>query len=102
MKEFIKVLAVKFSSRKFLAAVAGIIIGVCMIAGADEAVAEAISGAVVCALSVVSYIIMEGKIDATRIMELLSKIEEIPEALDKTEEASEAPEALDKTEDRNN
>lgn len=76
MKEFIKTLGVKFSSRKFLAAVAGIVIGVSMIAGADEATAEAIAGAVVSVLSVVSYIIIEGKIDATRILEAFKKIQE--------------------------
>lgn len=76
MKEFIKMLGQKLSSRKFLAAVAGIVIGVSMIAGADEATAEAIAGAVVAVLSVVSYIIIEGKIDATRILEAFKKIQE--------------------------
>ena len=85
MKEFINRLGQKLSSRKFLAAVAGIVIGVSMIAGADQATAEVIAGAVVAVLSVVSYIIIEGKIDAARIMETWQKIQE---AVDAVEEAN--------------
>ena len=84
MKEFIQKLGQKFSSRKFLAAVAGIVIGVSMIAGADQATAEVIAGAVVAVLSVVSYIIIEGKIDAVRIMEAFKKVQE---AVDVVKEA---------------
>lgn len=85
MKEFINKLGQKLSSRKFLAAVAGIVIGVSMIAGADQATAEAIAGAVVAVLSVVAYIIVEGRIDAARIMEAFNKVQD---AVDAVEEAN--------------
>ena len=54
----------KFKSRKLLVAVIGWLMGVAMIFGVDPNVAETVSGAVVAVVSVVTYIITEGKIDA--------------------------------------
>ena len=57
----------KLSSRKFLAAVAGLVTGLAMVFGVDEAVISTIAGAVVSAVSVAAYIFTEGKVDAERL-----------------------------------
>ena len=57
----------KFTSRKFITAVAGIVAGVVMALGVDESVVTAVAGAVVSAVSLVAYIVTEGKIDETAL-----------------------------------
>ena len=54
----------KLSSRKFWAAVGGIVTGLAMVFGLDENTISTVAGAVVSAASVVAYIIAEGKVDA--------------------------------------
>ena len=54
----------KLSSRKFLAAVAGIVTGLAMEFGLDENTISTGAGAVVSVASVVAYIMAEGKVDA--------------------------------------
>lgn len=54
----------KFSSRKFLTALAGIAAGLSMIFGVDEQAVTQIAGAVTALASVVSYIFAEAKVDA--------------------------------------
>lgn len=61
MEKFLK----KLSSRKFLAAVAGFVAGLAIVFGLDENTISAVSGAVVSMMSVITYIITEGKVDAT-------------------------------------
>ena len=61
MEKFLK----KLSSRKFLAAVAGFVAGLAIVFGLDENPISAVSGAVVSMMSVITYIITEGKVDAT-------------------------------------
>lgn len=62
--EFLK----KFSSRKFLIAVAGVAMGCVAFFGLDESAVSQISGAVVSILSVVSYICGEAKVDAAAVL----------------------------------
>lgn len=73
----------KLKSRKLWAAVVGIITGVAMIFGLDEGIITHISGAIVAAASVVSYIVVEGKIDATAVGEVAQKIEDAIEEMKK-------------------
>lgn len=54
----------KLSSRKFWAAVAGFVAGLAMVFGLDENTISSVSGAVVSMMSVITYIITEGKVDA--------------------------------------
>ena len=54
----------KLSSRKLWAAVAGVVTGLAMVFGLDETVISTVAGAVVSVMSVVTYIITEGKIYA--------------------------------------
>lgn len=57
----------KISSRKFWAAIVGVLIGLATIFGLDEGVISNVAGAVVSAASVIVYIITEGKIDAESV-----------------------------------
>lgn len=53
----------KITSRKFILAVVGVAVGICTIFGIDGDSIKDVAGAVVTAISAVSYIITEGKID---------------------------------------
>lgn len=57
----------KFTSRKFLACIIGILMGVATIFGLDESAINTISGAVISIFSVVAYISTEGRIDAASV-----------------------------------
>ena len=71
----------KLSSRKFLAAVAGLVTGLAMVFGVDEAVISTIAGAVVSAVSVAAYIFTEGKVDAAHAMKAAESVMEAVEAV---------------------
>lgn len=75
--EFLK----KFKSRKLLVAVIGVLMGVSMIFGVDPNVAETVSGAVVAVVSVVVYIITEGKIDAAAVGDAAQKVQDAVDAV---------------------
>lgn len=57
----------KLTSRKFWAMVAGIVSGLAMVFGLDDAIISTVSGAVVSVVSIATFIITEGKIDAERV-----------------------------------
>lgn len=57
----------KLTSRKFLAAVVGVIAGLAMVFGLDEGTINNVAGAVTAAASIVTYILGEAKIDAASI-----------------------------------
>ena len=61
----------KLSSRKLWAAVAGL----AMVFGLDETVISTVAGAVVSVMSVVTYIITEGKIDAEGVKNAIEDIQ---------------------------
>ena len=54
----------KFLSRKFLAALAGVVSGLVLVFKLDEGVVNTVAGAVTAAASVVSYMIAESSVDA--------------------------------------
>jgi phage shock protein PspC (stress-responsive transcriptional regulator) len=54
----------KLSSRKLWAATVGVVTGLAMVFKLEESTISSAAGAVVLMASVVSYIIMEGKVDA--------------------------------------
>lgn len=85
MKAFLS----KLKSRKFLSCVAGVVLGVCMIFGLDENAVNTIAGAVTAVGSIVSYIIVEGKIDADAVngvKDAVDKVGDAADAVDKIEE----------------
>ena len=63
MKAFLK----KLTSRKFLAAAAGVVAGLAMIFGLDENVIATVSGMVTTLGSLIAYIVTEGKVDAAAV-----------------------------------
>lgn len=67
IKNTTKNLAKKLLSRKFLTALAGILSGLAIAAGADAGEVESISGAVLAAASALGYIITEGMVDAAAV-----------------------------------
>ena len=72
----------KLKSRKLWVAVIGVLMGVSMIFGVDPNVAETVSGAVVAVVSVVAYIITEGKIDAAAVGDAAQKVQDAVDAVD--------------------
>ena len=63
MQNFLK----KLTSRKFLAALAGVATGLAMVFGVDETTISTGAGAVTTVASVVSYIMSEGMVDAAAV-----------------------------------
>lgn len=77
MKAFLK----KLTSRKFLAAAAGVIAGLAMVFGLDESVITTVAGAVTAVASVVTYIMTEGKVDAAAVGDAAGKVQDAVEVL---------------------
>lgn len=71
----------KLKSRKLWVAVIGVLMGVAMIFGVDPNVAETVSGAVVAVVSVVAYIITEGKIDAAAVGDAAQTVQDAVDAV---------------------
>ena len=63
MQNFLK----KLTSRKFLAALAGVATGLAKVFGVDETTISTVAGAVTTVASVVSYIMSEGMVDAAAV-----------------------------------
>lgn len=76
----------KVTSRKFLTCVAGIIMGLCVAFGIDEGAVSTIAGAVTAVVSIVSYIAVEGKIDAEAVKDAADKVEDAVDVMDEIEE----------------
>ncbi|MEI3078106.1 MAG: hypothetical protein V8T00_01935 [Oscillospiraceae bacterium] len=57
----------KLTSRKFLAALAGVATGLAMVFGVEETTISTVAGAVTTVASVVSYIMSEGMVDAAAV-----------------------------------
>lgn len=71
----------KLSSRKFLAAAAGLVAGLAMIFGLDEGVVTSVSGAVLSLCSVVTYVIAEGRIDAEGVKKAAEDVQKVIDEL---------------------
>lgn len=74
----------KFLSRKFLVSLIGMIVGLAIALGADSSEIMQIAGAVTSAVSAVSYIFGEAKIDAAAVtaIEIIEEGDEEPEGND--------------------
>lgn len=78
MKDFLK----KLKSRKFLAAVAGIVTGLALVFGLDENTISTVAGAVVSVASVIAYIHTEGRIDAEAIGKAAGDVKDAVETIE--------------------
>lgn len=76
----------KLSSRKLWAAVAGVVAGLAMVFGLDENVISTVAGAVVSVMSVVTYIVTEGKIDAESVKGAIEDIQIIEDIFDEDDD----------------
>ena len=85
-----KTLKTKLISRKFLTALAGLITGLAMIFGIDEAVISTVAGAVISVGAVLAYIITEGRVDAARAAKAAENVVKAVEAVDAVETAETA------------
>lgn len=57
----------KLSSRKLWLAIAGVATGIAMVLGADSTDIQTVAGAITSLVSVITYIVTEGKIDAESV-----------------------------------
>lgn len=72
----------KITSRKFLAALAGLVTGLAMVFGLDETIISTVAGAVVAVGSVATYIITEGRIDKAALSNAVTLTEEAIKVLE--------------------
>lgn len=82
MKDFLK----KLTSRKLWLAIAGVATGIAIAFGVDAGEISAVSGAVLSVISVVTYIVTEGKIDAEGVKNAIIAIEDVAELMEADEE----------------
>lgn len=75
----------KLSSRKLWAAIAGVITGLAMVFGLDENVISTVSGAVVSVVSLVTYIIAEGKVDAAAVKNTTQNVQNAVDVVKESE-----------------
>lgn len=78
----------KISSRKLWTAIVGVLLGIAMVFGLDENTVSIVSGAVMALVSVVTYIITEGKIDAEAVKEAAQKAENALEELNNEDKST--------------
>ena len=79
----------KLTSRKLWTMILGVVTGIAMYFGADVGAAGDIASAAVIIVSVASYIMAEGKIDAANVAQTAHAIAVIAEALADEEEKEE-------------
>lgn len=75
----------KLSSRKLWMALAGVATGIAMALGAETTEVSEIAGAVTAIVSVVTYIITEGKIDAESVKNAIVEIQDGLEIIEGTD-----------------
>lgn len=78
MSKFIQ----KLSSRKLWMAIAGVVTGIAMALGAESGDIGTITGAVTTLISVVTYIITEGKVDAESVKNAIIEVQDVVDVLD--------------------
>jgi hypothetical protein len=78
MKNFIS----KLGSRKLWLAVAGVFTGIAIIVGVDASTIETVAGAVTTLISAVTYIVVEGKVDADRVKTAIESVQEVKNTIE--------------------
>lgn len=72
----------KLTSRKLWMAIAGIVTGVAMALGAETTDVATVAGAVTALVSVVTYIVTEGKVDAESVKNTIIEVQDAIDVLD--------------------
>lgn len=75
----------KLSSRKLWLAIAGVATGIAMVLGADSTDIQTVAGAITSLVSVITYIITEGKIDAESVKNAVESTETAIDVFEKEE-----------------
>ena len=73
----------KLSSRKLWMAIAGVATGIAMALGAETSDIESVAGAITALVCAVTYIFVEGKIDAEGVKNAIEATEDAVEAMKK-------------------
>ena len=76
----------KLSSRKLWMAIAGVATGIAMALGADATDVSTVAGAVMALVSAVTYIVVEGKIDAEAVKNAIIEIQDGIDAIEGDED----------------
>lgn len=85
MGEFLR----KLSSRKLWMAIAGVATGIAMALGADATEITTVAGGIMALISAVTYIVVEGKIDAEGVKNAITEIQDGIEVFDDKDGESE-------------
>lgn len=80
-----KEILIKLTSRKLWMAIAGVATGVAMVLGAETSEIGEIAGAVTALISAVTYIIVEGNVDAESVKNAIVEIQEGIETIEGTD-----------------
>ena len=81
-----KTIIQKLTSRKLWMALAGVATGVAMAFGVESTDIGTVAGAVTTLISVVTYIIAEGKVDAESVKNTIIEVQDAIEVLDGDDE----------------
>ena len=71
----------KLTSRKLWMAIAGVATGVAMALGADSSEITTVAGAITALISAVTYIIVEGKVDAESVKNTIIALQEATDTI---------------------
>ena len=75
MADFFKTLIRKLSSRKLWMAIAGVVTGIAMVLGVEGSEISDVAGAVTALVSIVTYIITEGRVDAASVQNTIQAVQ---------------------------
>lgn len=79
MKQFLS----KLTSRKLWLALAGVVVGIAITLGVDTTTIETIAGAVTAMASAITYIVVEGRIDANKIKDAIEQTQDAVDTIKK-------------------
>lgn len=80
-----KTILMKLSSRKLWMAIAGIATGIAVALGAEASEITTVAGAVTALVSAVTYIVVEGKVDAESVKNAIIEVQEGIEVIEGTD-----------------
>ena len=75
----------KLTSRKLWMAIAGVATGIAMDLGVEATEITAVAGAVTALISIVTYIYVEGKVDAESVKNTIIEVQEAMDTIERTD-----------------
>lgn len=89
----------KLKSTKLWCAIAGVAVGVAIALGGDAGTIQTVAGAVTSLVSLVTYIITEGKVDAAAVGRTVSDIQDAVEVVGKSDREKAPPDFPESSKD---